>query len=228
MGIDFIEIVTEVEEHFGVSIGRKEAFDVRTVGDLLELIEARVVRRETAECLTLPWFLKLRRLTREITNNPRLAIRPSTVVAETLNRVERQRLWKKLIELLGPTVSDLRRPWLVVVATMLLALATIVLLVASLSKLNKSLAIASAGCALLAAMLFVATRSIKMVPPIGYETFGEIARRLVGLEAVTNGYPATPRDLIFGDLAVIVATQLGVDLKDVTPEARFVQDLGMY
>lgn len=227
MGLDSVELVLEVEEHFGVNISDDEACEIRTVGDLLALVESRVPRRDAAGCLSLPWFLKVRRLAREAARQPSLRVHPATTVCEALRPRQRRLLWRDLKELSGESLHELQRPAFVVVAIGLAAFATIPLLVASASEGMPQLAWAALTCGLGAWGLAVVTRPLKTLPPTGYKTFGQITRRLVGLEALAIGYPANARELIFNDLAVIVSDQLGVDLERVTSDARFVQDLGM-
>ncbi len=226
MGLDFVEVLTDVEEHFGVTIETERAFEVRTVGDLLDLVEARVERRETAGCLSLPWFLKLRRLTRETTQLPQLRLRPATKVVGALRPRDRKPMWRGLRRYFGASLRRLRRPKPIRAAIVLTAFSALILLL--LGSWSENLMFAALPCAVLALSLFIGSRPLKVVPPVGYETFGEITQRLVSLEAIATGYPTKAGDMIFAELALIVSEQLGVDLKDVTPDARFVEDLGMY
>jgi acyl carrier protein len=227
MGLDGVEIVMEVEEHFGVSISDDEAGGVRTVGDMVDLIEARVKRREATGCLSLPWFLKVRRLARDVKQQPGLRLRPATRVADVLHPNERKMVWRGLKELVDLPLGGLRRPSPIMLIEALMVVASPILLFVSLATLQTSLAIASVAFAFGAWVLMVITRPLKTVPPKGYETFGEITQRLVGLEAAAIGYPTNARELIFADLALIVSEQLGVDLEKVKPEARFVEDLNI-
>lgn len=227
MGLDSVEIVMEVEEHFGVTIRNEEAGGIRTVGDMVDLLEARIRRRETAECLSLPWFLKLRRLTREAAQRPDLRIRPTTRISEVLRASERKQLWLGLKEYLGAGIPELRRPTPISAFIVLVATASPVFLAISGVTLQTSLTVASIACAIGAVVLMKVTRPLSVIPPRGHRTFGEITRHLVGLEAVTNDYPNKSRELILNDLALLVSKQLGVDKAKVTPEARFVEDLGV-
>ncbi len=40
MGLDVVELVMEVEEHFGIELRTKEAQKVRTIGDLVDVVYA--------------------------------------------------------------------------------------------------------------------------------------------------------------------------------------------
>jgi acyl carrier protein len=227
MGLDSVEIVMEVEEHFGVTIRNEEAGGIRTVGDMVDLLEARIRRRETAECLSLPWFLKLRRLTREAAQRPELRILPATRIQDVLQADERKQLWIGLKEHLGAGLPELRRPTPLSALIVLVATASPVLLAISGITLQTSLSVASVLCAIGAVLLMKATQQFKVIPPKGYQTFGEATLRLVGLEAATNGHLTVDRELILCDLAAIVSKIVGVKPEQVTPEARFVEDLGV-
>lgn len=60
MGLDTVELVIEVEESFGISIGDEDAPGIVTVGDLFEYVLERVGSRPTL-CLTSLAFYRLRR-----------------------------------------------------------------------------------------------------------------------------------------------------------------------
>jgi acyl carrier protein len=227
MGLDAVEIVMDVEEHFGVTIRNEDAGTIRTVGELIDLIEDRVKRREAAGCLSLPWFLKLRRLTREAAQQPGLRIRPSNRVDRVLRANQRKQLWLGLDGYLGAALPELRRPIPISAIVILMAIASPVFLAISGITLQTNLAVASIICAVGAVLLMTVTQRLKVIPPRGYQTFGAITQRLVGLEAVTNGNLAADRELILKDLAQIVSNILNVKSERVTPEARFIEDLGV-
>ena len=50
MGLDGVEIVMDVEDHFGITIADGEAEQIRTVGELLALIQARLDAAAAATC----------------------------------------------------------------------------------------------------------------------------------------------------------------------------------
>ncbi len=80
MGLDAVELVMGVEDHFGISIQNSEAERVRSVGDLIALIQSRIDAAQAATCPTLSSFLQLRSCVREIANDDELRIRTGTRV----------------------------------------------------------------------------------------------------------------------------------------------------
>ena len=76
MGLDGVELVMEVEDHFGITIQESTAEGFRTVGDLVSLIHERLTNAQRTYCASLPAFLKLRATIRESSGNGSLRIRP--------------------------------------------------------------------------------------------------------------------------------------------------------
>ena len=63
--------------------------------------------------------------------------------------------------------------------------------------------------------------------PDGYDTFGDITKRIVGLKIATNPPENVDYENVFLIVKRIVVEQLGVEFEEVVPEARFVEDLGV-
>ena len=66
MGLDAVEMVMDVEDHFGIAIQDSEAEQLLTVADLVALIQSRIEVAHLAACPTLSSFLRLRSTAREI------------------------------------------------------------------------------------------------------------------------------------------------------------------
>lgn len=150
---------------------------------------------------------------------------------QRLDSDERRQLWRRLEELLGSRPRALQRPdWLERPLAVLFCGSVFAVCFAPFITL-----VPFGWYGLVAVPLLVLgtigsyllTRPWRVYPPAGYETFGDITRRLVGLEAATVGWPVGSRDLLMADLRVIVSDQLGVEPDEVVPEARFVEDLNM-
>jgi hypothetical protein len=60
MGLDAVELVMEVEDRFEIFIWDEDASKIRTVGDLVTLVEARIAVTRAKICPTLEAFLGLR------------------------------------------------------------------------------------------------------------------------------------------------------------------------
>lgn len=228
MGLDAVEIVMDVEDHFGISIQNTEAERVRTVGDLVLLIQSRIDAAHAASCPTLSSFLRLRSCVREITSNEKLRIRTGTHVVDVLNRTQRRKLWRRLSDFLGSTPTALRRPQLLrrslaCLVAALIALAFLVAAVVDWAILPATLALAAFATLL----LHFATLPFRNYPPDALDTFGAISRRIAGVTVATKRLHLNSIDAILDELKPIVVDALGVDASEVVLDAKFIEDLGM-
>lgn len=89
MGLEAVELIMEVEDHFGISIPINEVEPIRTVGDLIVLIHSRIEAAHLSNCPTLLSFLQLRTCVREIAKDDTLRIRTSTRFIDMLGRAQR-------------------------------------------------------------------------------------------------------------------------------------------
>ncbi len=225
MGLDGVELIMGIEDEFGITISDPDAFEMRTVGDLAELCFERIHAAKTIQCPSVPCFISVRQLVRDIRNDPDLRIRPSDNVENFLQVSERKHFWRKLRDVLKTTPRSLRRPqWLrrVLVFVVLgfpIAFAGFLPLTAEM-LLFIWLATLAFGIALNRVTLSLRTRT-----PDGYTTFGDIAKRMDGLTVSTKPPANTDYDSVFSIVKRVVVDQLGVDEDEVVPSARFVEDL---
>jgi acyl carrier protein len=228
MGLDAVELVMDVEDHFGISIQNSEAERVRSVGDLVALIQSRIDAAHAATCPTLSSFLQLRSCVREIANDNGLRMRTGSRVVDTLNRSERQRLWKRLEDLLGSAPPSLRRPPAMrKVLIFLVFLAIISAIVAAAAIDSAILPLTLALAAIVTLVLHFLTIPFRIVPPDELTTFGAISQRLSGVTVATKRLHLQSLEEILEELKPIVVNTLGVDASEIVPTARFIEDLGM-
>ncbi len=228
MGLDAVTILMETEEHFGISIQTTEAEQVRTVGDLVAVIHERIIAAHQPRCVTLPAFLALRRLVREVTEDASQSVRPRSRVTAILDRRQRRRLWQRLSELLGSPPRELRRPsWLrgilLVSAIALLLMALGVAFAVDIQILPATIAVAAISIV----VLHFVTVPSRLEPPTGWKTFGDITNKIAGRTVATKMLHLQTRDDVLAELRPLLVDVLGIDATEVTATARFVEDLGM-
>ncbi len=228
VGLDGVEIVMDVEDHFGITIQTAEAERVRTVGDLVSLIRGRIAAACTTPCPTLPAFIRVRAAVREAVDDNSFRIRPRQRIVDRLNTTQRRQLWSRLSTLLGSPARELRRPVFLrrILGTSVAVLIGVAVLAAAaidVRVLPLTLALA-AVCALVLQLMTVPLRSL---PPAEWETFGDITAKLVGVATATKQLHLETQDDILTDLRPLIVEVLGVDASEVVPEARFVEDLGV-
>ncbi|TWT64907.1 acyl carrier protein [Crateriforma conspicua] len=228
MGLDAVEIVMDVEDHFGISIQNTEAERVRTVGDLVALIQSRIEAAHLATCPTLKSFLCLRSTVRKLTSDETLRIRTGTRVVDVMNRSQRRRLWTQLDDILGTAPPGLRRPPTLRKLLALLVLTAIVIAIVAAVAIDVAiLPLTLALAAIVTLVLHVITVPFRIYPPDTLSTFGGLARRIAGVTVATKQLHLGSVDAILDELRPIVVDTLGVDSSEVVLNARFVEDLGM-
>jgi acyl carrier protein len=218
----------DVEDHFGISIQNTEAERVRTVGDLVALIQSRIAAAHLATCPTLTSFLQLRSSVREIAADNMLRIRTGTRVVDVLTRSERRRLWKRLGNFFGSAPPGLRRPPALRRLLGCLVIFTIVFAFVAAATVDLALLpLTLALAALVTLILHFVTVPFRMYPPDTLATFGAISRRIAGVTVATKQLHIASVDAILDELRPIVVDTLGVDSSEVVLTARFIEDLGM-
>lgn len=227
MGLDIVELVMDVEDHFGISISDTEGQRIRTVGDLVSLIQSRIEAAHLATCPTLSSFLCLRSCAREITSNGQLRIRTKTRIVDVLLPSQRRQLWKRLEAILGTPPPALRRPPLLRKTLVGILFVLIILATASASSIDWAiLPLTLTFATLVAFVMHFSTVRFRTYPPDGLATFGSVARRIAGSRVATERLHLRTFDAILEDLRPIVVDALGVDENEVVAEARFVEELG--
>lgn len=228
MGLDGVELLMDVEGHFGITIRDSEASSLCTVGDLVSLVQSRLIAAQSASCPTLAAFLSLRACVREITSNGQLRLRPRTRLQDALLPAQRQQLWKQLEVMLGTHPPGLRRPKALRRLLGAIALTSILIAIRSASAIDWSLLpLTLMGAALLIGILERATIGFRVLPPNELATFGDLAKRLAGLHVANHRLEMQTFEEVLEEVRPIVAEALGVAQSQVVAEARFVQDLGM-
>jgi acyl carrier protein len=217
----------DVEDHFGITIQNAEAEHVRTVADLVALIQGRISAAHEAYCPMLPAFLKLRTTVRDATGDKTFRIRPRQRIADRLSIPQRRQLWKRLSELLGSTPRGLRRPQLLrqILGTSVVALLGIALITAVAIDV-RILPVTLAVAAFCIFLLHIVTVQFRTVPPAEWVTFGDITAKLVGVTFATKQLQLRTADDILCELRPLIVDVLGVDGEKVVPDARFVEELG--
>lgn len=224
MGLDAVELVMGVEDKFGVTISDGEASAIYTVGDMVRLLESRLGRAAEEPCLAMPNFLALRRVAREAATNSTLRVRPSTRVSEALTPHQRRLLWERLPGMIKTTPPGLQPPLWFVLALLLMIAAQFVAILNG-TPIHALIVFSTCATAFVTMLIFWARFAV--CPPVGYETFGEIAQRIMGLQSAHGGVVAASQEEILSELRPLITDLLGVKPDEVHMESRFIKDLGM-
>ena len=227
MGLDGVELIMEIEDEFGITISAFDGPEMRTVADLVAQCLERIHATETTRCHSLPCFLSLRQLVRDVVSDQRFKVRPRDKVENRLNDTERKRLWRRLPELLKTLPPELRRPSWLRKTLVISVLAFPIILMAVFPWHEKNLVLILLASLAFPVILHLTTTGLRTRTPAGYSSFGDITKRIVGLRVATKPPARTDYETVFSIVKNIIVEQLGVQPADVVPAARFVEDLGV-
>lgn len=243
MGLEMVEVVMELEDEFRISIRDEDLADVRTVGDLHDLIVAKLGLRELdSVCITSHIFYALRRALTEVTGLPRDRITPATEVDELLPARQRPRLWR-----LWRSRSGIRLPRLLLpepletVVQVVIAVVTAGVAVTSLyawHHVTGSWTGASTWMVVIgwipAAAAYAAMRGLVSrwahVLPRQLQTLGDVVRDLVQHHDARGRQPrvshdTVTRDTVWSRLVGTLARQPNVKRDAITRSTDLAKDL---
>lgn len=233
MGLDAVEIVLEVEEIFDVTIPDDRASKMRTVGDLYEfLIEA--TKKSPCQnniCLSAATFYALRRSVQACTQSSE-KIHPNDDVQRTLHASRRRYLWATISKDLDLKFPQLRRPtWLVLLYCSIAAIACTSTFLFMLESASRDLAFFTTVLVMVAFLMACWFLTIPMAVLVGptFTTFRGLATNLLAMNFATlsDRHDSWNSSDIWDTLRLVIVEQLGVKPEDVTPDANFVDDLGV-
>ena len=225
--MDGVELVMDVERHFGISLRPSECEKVERVRDLVAIIENRLQVLQQPD-LAINAFNLLQNLVRDVLGDANLAILPSEQVKARLTPHQRRALWRQLKEKLELKPAALQLPWLlgrlVQGAYLRLVLLTIWL---SFTVTGHYLIIGLIGIPIIAFATNPLIELFRRDPPPGWQTFGEVTAKIVGLIAVTKQTHLRTADEILAELRPLIVDVLGCKPELVTMDAHFVETLGL-
>ena len=232
MGVDSIELVLEVEEHFSIKIPDKDASKFETVGALYDyVVEHTSIVTSSSTCLSAATFYALRRATRALGFRGRLRPRDST--ANVLPDVEQREYWSQLQKLSNLKLPDLERPFWLVTICALLVVAVSGLVAAIVMLLTQS----ALYCLVSLCVAFIVARLIAEMATLRYavdlaencltlRTLSESALAM-NFQTLSDRYNGANKQDVWVALRSIVAEQLALSVDDVKPNSHFINDLGM-
>lgn len=231
MGLDGVELILAIEDHFGIEIPDRDAWELTTPRKLIDYI-AEKLRADSiapATCLSQHAFHRLRSAIIEVTGLPRKTIRPSTTLDEIFPKKTRIQEWANLQKILnvgrGPTLA--RPPSLMRLLWYFHLIVFLVLLLFLCTKLSEKISFCfSIAITLVAATISMqATKSYATyIHPVGY-TVGDLSRILVTDKPEESNPKEWSRSEIAAITRAIIMEQLGIT--EFGDDDRFVEDLGV-
>ncbi|MBX3382560.1 MAG: acyl carrier protein [Phycisphaeraceae bacterium] len=230
MGLDAVELVLDVEEHFNVKLTDAECEHVATVADLAALVISHLPRSEGV-CTTARAFFELRTLMVTLGGFERQRVRPKARLEEFFPRGSR-RLWTLLRK------KNRRVPQLIATARAdrlflrVGALAVMIWLIASAALWGLRGGVVAVPLSIVSFAVGVwAFRSVytyfaQDFPP-GIETVADVARYIAPMEIPLDGLGErlVAEQRVLEEVRKLTAQQFGLPLERVQPTTNFVKDL---
>jgi len=242
VGLELVEIAMDVEETFGIALPDVRASELRTVGELHECI-VEILGKDLDDASVTPIVLeRLRNALTSVSGGAAGSIDADTRLSTLLPWLGRKTAWKQLEKSLDLSLPPLVRPRLIstlgIVAAIPLGwicgLSAILALdlpkAGFLAALAAILGLVFGLLAILAFWLVGRWLSSPLAAswPRGLHTVGDLSQAVLHRHygIVVRREHGFSRDEVWCILQEIVAGVLGIDRERVTPEARFVEDLG--
>jgi acyl carrier protein len=240
MGLDIVEYVMAVEQEFEIVFDDADLERTATVGQFHELV-LREIRRKCppgsvdrtrlAACLSSRGFYNLRRALIRCAFGTRKEIAPKTALESIIPKENRRARWDELADVMKYALPQLVRTralcWTLFPGATLLALCPVGLgLVQSATAVALWLALSIPGFYVLSIRL---SRPLAIEFPRAHQTVGSLAEWLVANHRAHFAEPNrewTDRE-VWDTIKRLVVEMQGLDPAQVTPDASFVDDLGM-
>ncbi len=225
MGLDTIELVWQVEEHFGIQVQQSKFGGLRTVGDLAALIHERLRAAKQQSCRFLKSYLSLRALVREVVGDPRLRIHPEEVIADELMPSQVRMLWKRLPEKYDFTPASL---WLtpnVRGAIQIFLWGLLLLTIYASFFVHPGFLFGLFAVLFIAVALAYVVNLWRCIPPPGWATFGELTLKIVGTVAATKQTQLQTMDEVLAELRPLIVEHVGGKPEEISAEMTF-KELG--
>lgn len=230
MGLDFVELVMELEEQFQLRIPDGDVESMRTVGDVIDYVWSRLSTVSGEPCPTRNTFVAFQRTLADVAGLQARDIRPSSSLDKLLGQPKLKRRWRSLTRDF-PQLPDLEPPaWML--RLYMRAVAGGVLCGAA----GGVLVCWGSGVLVAGMALWIGGAAGGMVTHAFVSPWLEDRRREVpsGCRSVRDAVMmvhagmdgTTTRAVVELRVRLIVADLFGAKLDDVHPESRFVEDLG--
>ncbi len=224
MGLDAVELVMDVEDHFGIVLREKEGQRIRTIDDLAATIVGRIHANSENVCPTMAAFFKVRGEIVETLDCTGVRIRPSSMLRELIPPARRQACWQAIGALQScrfPRLQHSKRS-----LSLLLASVVAIWFAPAVFLELRDWLWAAPVCALISVGACVASARYRTMLPAKYKTVGDIARESVGAIVATKRTHLVSKSVVLRELMPIVSEQFGVAIERLAPGTRFVEDLG--
>lgn len=219
-----------VEDAFQISITEEDASKIRTVGEFYDVVLSKLAikgindEESSRRCLTSAAFSRVRRAMVQVLHIDRRKITPKTELRDLLPRPKRRENWDLIKQAI-----NLKIPKLSPNLSVLLIKFAILMAVGIASGLLQYLGIWGLTIASLIAALVMTRFMPALHTSLPASTVGALAEQvyLANVKQLSEESGGLNEREVWDALKKIIISQLGVKPEEVTPEARFIEDLRM-
>lgn len=243
MGLDLVELVIAIEQHFEIDIPNPDAARLLTPGHIIEYLTPRLADRGrtvgyTVICPTQRAFHRLRKALQDRLGVPRSDVALERPLRNLIPWEGRARAWRDLQQIVLGDVADtvspsswprLRRTSKVTwILTLMVLFSACLLLIGGANSQHPRLGVPLALC--LTVMLAITVNRLTATWRTEFEppnlTVGDLVRLVAAPTSLDRPKPEVwTRERIAEDVRAVVRYELGVD--SFTDDARFIEDLGV-
>jgi hypothetical protein len=232
-GEDTCELVSTIEQSFGMRLTEDELVQAKTVGELAHFLSKKLKYPVTQQCLSAVMFYKLRRAFVELFEIPRARIAPATSLYEVMPWKTRKKQWREVQDRLNYALPQLTWPiWLLALSLLLVGS---VLYFLFGPKMLGALGAASVLLGIIAVIsvwipILVVLNPLARQFPRSCETFGDLVKLALARNyakiAATHG--AASEKEVVQSLLQLIAAETAADVEKLSPDTLFPEGLHIY
>lgn len=229
MGLDGVELILAIEDTFQISIADEEAGSASTVGDLHNLILARLQAKDTKNCLTSAAFYRTRRGIVDALRIERRQVRPSTPLQSILPRNGRRENWQRIREAMKLKLPDLNHPGWIVLVILAMGIALALLPVFYRRVGFEAIPLLVWLGLVLGGFLIKFSPPLAVAFPSRDVTVGDLAREVLALNHahLADAVGGWNEKSVWEALSRVIVIQTGIASVKTTADAQIVRDLGI-
>lgn len=226
IGEDTWELFEAIEDSFGVDLGSYYELAGITIGQLAARIKDQASYSPPDRCLTSAAFHQVRRALIDVRGASRKRFRPATPLVSILPWRTRPADWQVVEKHLGLTLPKLTFPrWLALVCLLLPAASLIIAKMWSGAALSW-VAVAGGSVGLIIPAFLLAVPFARSFP-FACETVGGLSKSVLSRNyaAFATKFGGSGEADILPALRLLIATETGRELEEVTVQTRILTDL---
>ena len=227
-GEDSCELVSTIEQSFGVKFSEDELVQATTIGRLAHIVFVKLEHPVSPQCLSAVMFYKLRRAFIELFDIPRTQIVLTKPLHELMPWTARKKQWRIIQNHMNYVLPQLTWPVWLLALWLFLAGATLYVILGS--KMLRTFGVGVIGVVSVLVLMPIILNPLGREFPRNCKTFGDLVKlalaRNYGKMAATHGM--TSEKKVVQSLLLLVAAETATDIEKLSPDTLFPEGLKIY